>query len=179
MCIRDRSSTWLLPIIAYTYSTATNVIGYGSYVPGVNANAFAAVINNSGSNYASFYYGSPSSYNFTGSISPNGTTGVNYNVTSDRRLKTNITDYSNSGAVIDAIKPRSFTWIKTGLADTGFIADEMQTVFSSAVTGQPDAVDSNGNPKYQMLDVSTPEMMANIIAELQSLRKRVSALESK
>lgn len=173
------SSTWVSPIIAYTYSSSASVIGYGSYVPGANTNAFAAVINNSGSNYASFYYGSPSSYNFTGSISPNGTTGVNYNITSDRRLKTNIVEYSNSGAVIDAMKPRSFTWVSTGVNDTGFIADEVQAVLPSAVTGQPDAVDENGNPKYQMLDVSTSEMMANIIAELQSLRKRVATLEAK
>jgi hypothetical protein len=173
------SSTWVSPIIAYSYSSATGIIGYGVYVPGSGTNGFAAVIDNSTSNYAAFFYGTPSSYNFTGSISPNGTTGVNYNVTSDRRLKTNIASYSNSGSFIDSLQPRSFTWIKTGLADTGFIADEIQQVIPNAVNGEPNAVDENGNPKYQAVDCSTPEMMANIIAELQSLRKRVAALEAK
>jgi len=144
--------------------------------------ALVCSIGATSSGFVNFAYGSfGTPFNpVIGSISQTGGgTGTAYNTTSDRRLKTNIVDYSNSGAVIDAIKPRSFTWIKTGLADTGFIADEIQQVIPNAVNGEPNAVDENGNPKYQALDCSTPEMIANIIAELQSLRKRVAALEAK
>ena len=144
--------------------------------------AVSAGINATSSVFFNMFYGTygASGNPVIGSITPTGGgTGVAYNTSSDRRLKTNIVDYSNSGAVIDAIKPRSFTWVKTGLADTGFIADEIQQVIPNAVNGEPNAVDENGNPKYQALDCSTPEMIANIIAELQSLRKRVAALEAK
>ena len=127
---------------------------------------------------ASFSYGTTSAYTVVGSITTNGSS-IAYNTSSDRRLKTNIVDYSNSGAIIDAIKPRTFTWVNTGLTDTGFIADELQQIIPNAVHGQQNDVDEKGNPIYQQVDSSTPEMMANIIAELQSLRKRVSALESK
>jgi hypothetical protein len=126
---------------------------------------------------AGFYYGNISSYTNVGTITTNGSSSF-YNTSSDRRLKTSITTLSSSGSFIDALQPRNFTWINTGLTDTGFIADELQQVVPNAVHGEPNAVDAQGNPVYQQVDSSSPEMVANIIAELQSLRKRVSALES-
>ena len=106
-------------------------------------------------------------------------TATTYLTSSDRRLKSDIVDLSDSGTLIDALKPRSFTWLPTGEKDTGFIADEVQTVIPNAVHGQPNEIDSQGKPLYQAVDMSTPEMIANIVAELQSLRKRVAALEAK
>jgi hypothetical protein len=60
----------------------------------------------------------------------------------------------------------------------GFIAHEFAEVCPSAVTGEKDAVDSDGNPKYQGMQASSAEVIANLVAELQSLRQRVAALES-
>jgi hypothetical protein len=40
-------------------------------------------------------------------------------------------------------------------------------------------VDAEGNPKYQGMQASTPEVIANLVAELQSVRQRLAALESK
>ena len=45
--------------------------------------------------------------------------------------------------------------------------------------GEKDAVDTEGNPKYQGMQASSAEVIANLVAELQSLRKRLAALESK
>jgi hypothetical protein len=45
------------------------------------------------------------------------------------------------------------------------------------VTGEKDAVDDDGNPKYQQIDVSS--FVPLLIAEIQSLRARVKALEAK
>jgi hypothetical protein len=115
---------------------------------------------------------------FVGSITTSAGSTF-YNTTSDRRLKSNIVPFTNAGPVIDAIKPRQFTWIETGQTEVGFIADELQQVVPNTVEGQPNAVDKDGNPIYQQVDVSTPEMIALMIAELQSLRKRVAALEAK
>jgi len=75
---------------------------------------------------------------YSGSITST-TTATAYNTTSDRRLKTNIVDLTNSGTVIDSLKPRAFTWIADSSADAGFIADEFQQVLPKAVTGQPNA----------------------------------------
>jgi len=39
-------------------------------------------------------------------------------------------------------------------------------------------VDADGKPKYQSMQASTSEVIANLVAELQSLRQRVAALEN-
>jgi hypothetical protein len=113
-----------------------------------------------------------------GSITVSSTTTA-YNTSSDRRLKTNIEPVTTSGALIDALLPRTFTWKLTGETDLGFIADELQTVIPNAVTGEPNAVDAEGKPVYQQIDSAQPEMIALLVAEVQDLRKRVAALEAK
>lgn len=140
--------------------------------------SLAAGTSSTSSSLISFFYGSVGSSTAVGAVTTNGT-ATTYGTSSDRRLKTNIADYTNSGGVIDSLRPSTFTWISNGQSDVGFIADELQAVIPDAVHGQPNAVDAQGKPIYQQIDCSTPEMMANIVAELQSLRKRVAALESK
>ena len=139
---------------------------------------YASVVNATTSYQMTFGYGYASSYSVVGTITSTGS-GTAYNTSSDRRLKENITPLTNSGAVIDAMQPRTFTWISTKETAAGFIADELQQVVPSAVHGQPNAVDETGNPIYQGIDASTPEMIALLVAEVQSLRKRVTALEAK
>ena len=106
-----------------------------------------------------------------GKISTNGTT-TTYATTSDRRLKKDIEPLTNSGDFIDSLKPSQFKWKWDSSLDQGFIADELSIVAPSCVSGEPD------DKEYQMVDVSTPQMIANIIAELQSLRERIKILES-
>ena len=125
------------------------------------------------------------------------TSTTSYNITSDRRLKTNIVDFTDSGKYIDAFKPRSFTWITDNSQDIGFITDEYQETLPSAITGQPNETkeeeyevtpavkDEQGNittpavmgtrtvPVYQQGDFSTSAKMAIIIAELKSIRERL------
>ena len=113
-----------------------------------------------------------------GSISVDNVS-TTYNTSSDRRLKSNIAPLINFSTKIDALQPRAFTWNVTGASAIGFIADELETVIPQAVTGEANAVDKNGKPIYQGVDVSTPEMIALMVAELQSLRKRVAILEAK
>jgi len=134
----------------------------------------AAVVNSTSANLIYFGYGSSSSPTTVGIISSNGT-GVNYGSSSDRRLKSNITAYTASGAFIDALLPRAFTWTATNTNAVGFVADELQTVCPDAVHGAANAVDEDGKPIYQTVDASTPQMIANIVAELQSLRARLKA----
>ena len=170
-----------------TISGGTSTYAYfktasSSYFPAVfdcQASGVAPAVFNTAYTSATlcgFFYGNITSYSNVGAISTNsGGTGVVYNTSSDRRLKTNITSLTDSGTFIDTLLPRKFTWISNNEVDTGFIADELQNVVPNAVTGQVDAVDENGKAVYQQIDASTPEMIANIIAELQSLRARLKA----
>jgi len=164
------------PTTVYIESS-TNALGaYLTASSSLSLTAYASLLANYSGNYHfSFFTGSPSSYTVAGTISSPTSTSVNYGTTSDRRLKTNIQNYANSGAIIDALQPRSFNWVGSGVADVGFIADEVQAVVAGAVVGQANAVDSNGKPVYQMVDLSAPEMMANIVAELKSIRARLHA----
>ena len=115
-----------------------------------------------------------------GSITVTGTgTGVAYNTTSDYRLKTVIGVVSDQGARIDAIEPIEYEWNSNGERTRGFLAHKFQEVYPSSVTGNKDAVDAKGNPVYQSMQASSSEAMADIFAELKSLRARVAALESK
>ena len=126
-----------------------------------------------------FQSGTPGSPTGAGSIYLTSATSVNYATTSDRRLKTNISTLTNSGSFIDSLLPRTFNWVTDGASDSGFIADELQQIAPKCVSGTPNEIKPDGTPVYQNVDVSTPEMMANIIAELQTLRKRVAELEAK
>lgn len=125
-----------------------------------------------------------------GSISQNAT-NVAYNTSSDYRLKDEITDLGESGAFIDALLPRRWIWKENGEPGTGFIAHELQAVSPSSVTGEKDAMqerptrDENGNetgteivPVYQGVEYGSADVMAHIVAELQSMRRRLSTLES-
>ena len=106
------------------------------------------------------------------------TSAVVYNTTSDYRLKTVTGSVTGQGARIDALKPVDYQWKKDGQAARGFLAHEFQEVYANSVTGTKDAVDADGNPKYQAMQAATSEVIADLVAEIQSLRKRLTALES-
>jgi len=128
-----------------------------------------------GTYYAAFGYNGTA----IGSITQAGTTGVLYNVTSDYRLKANQQPLTEAGNFIDALKPTTWTWTSDGRKDAGFIAHEFQAVCPNAVTGVKDEVGADGKPKYQAMQASSSEVIANLVAELQSLRKRIAVLEAK
>jgi hypothetical protein len=106
------------------------------------------------------------------------TTGTLYNVTSDYRLKTVIGPVANAGQRIDALQPVEYTWNSNGQQTRGFLAHQFQEVYASSVSGNKDAVDAEGKPVYQSMQASTSEVIADLVAELQSLRARVASLES-
>lgn len=116
--------------------------------------------------------------NLAGSITHNGTTTVLYNTSSDYRLKEITGPVVTSGAFIDALKPKFGSWKEDGSKFVGFLAHEFAEVSASSVSGEKDATNSEGNPIYQSMQASSPEVMANIVAELQSIRQRLTALEA-
>ena len=115
-----------------------------------------------------------------GSITRVGSTSaVAFNTTSDYRLKTVTGTVTGQGTRIDALNPVDYLWKDGGQQARGFLAHEFQTVYPNSVTGDKDAVDADGNPKHQSMQASSSEVIADLVAELQSLRARVAQLESK
>jgi predicted RecA/RadA family phage recombinase len=103
------------------------------------------------------------------------TLATSYNTISDYRLKNNQAPMSGSGAFIDALQPKTWNWAQDSSKGAGFVAHEFQEVCPSSVNGAKDAVDEDGEPVYQSMQASSAEMIANLVAEIQDLRKRLAA----
>jgi hypothetical protein len=113
-----------------------------------------------------------------GSITYNRAGGlVAYNTTSDYRAKDILGPVQNSGATIDALKVYEGQMKGASQNRPMLVAHEAQEHAPYAVTGEKDAVNEDGTPKYQQMDVSA--LVPLLLAEIQSLRARVAQLESK
>ena len=122
----------------------------------------------SGANYNNFLYNGSS----IGSITQSGTTAVLYNTTSDHRLKENIQDAASASSLIDALQVRQFDWKSDNSHQRyGFIAQELVTV-------APEAVHQPADPE-EMMAVDYSKLVPMLVKEIQSLRKRLTALEIK
>ena len=125
-----------------------------------------------------------------GTINTSGS-ATTYNTSSDYRLKENITPMTGALAKVAQLKPVKYKWKVDGADGEGFIAHELAEVCPHAVSGEKDAVDAEGNPQYQGIDVSF--LVATLTAALQetkalidtqaetinALTARIVALESK
>jgi len=121
-----------------------------------------------------FWYGALGTGSVVGSIAITSVATI-YNTTSDYRLKTVLGAVTGHGERIDALKPIDYQWKDGGQNARGFLAHQFQEVYAGSVTGAKDAVDAEGNPVYQQMQPSTPEVIADLVAEIQSLRKRLAA----
>ena len=122
-----------------------------------------------------------------------GSSNPSFSTYSDRRLKTNIKDYTSGYDKIKSIKVRSYDEVsnddtKAVIGDTpatgviGYIADEFQEVFPQGVRGTKDQVDSDGKPIFQSLSdgLLTPHLVQALqlaIAKIETLETKVAALE--
>jgi hypothetical protein len=102
---------------------------------------------------------------------------VRYNTTSDYRAKTIIGPVTNSGELVDALKVYVGKMNGATVERPMLIAHEAQEVAPYAVSGEKDAVDKDGKPVYQQIDVSS--LVPLLLAEVKSLRQRVAELEAK
>jgi hypothetical protein len=133
---------------------------------------------NTGSDFAAFGY----SGSTIGTISQNSTTTVGYNTSSDYRLKNTIAPMTGALAKVALLKPVTYKWNADGSDGQGFIAHELAEIVPECVNGEKDAVDEDGNPKYQGIDTSF--LVATLTAAIkeqqaliESLTARVAQLE--
>ena len=131
-----------------TFNTGPSIFSTGA----ATTNAFISWVGGSGTQ---------------GSIVGNGS-GINYNTTSDYRLKENVAPMTGALGVVAQLKPRTYTWKFDGADGHGFIAHELQEIFPAAVSGEKDAIDKEGNPEYQGVDTSF--LVATLTAALQETK---------
>ena len=110
-------------------------------------------------------------------------TNVSYTNLSDYRLKENVQPMQNALDKVAQLNPVTYNWKSNGKDGQGFIAHELQAVVPDCVTGDKDAVDEDGNPKYQGVDTSF--LVATLTAAIKeqqalitTLTARITALES-
>jgi hypothetical protein len=106
---------------------------------------------------------------FTGSV-------INYNVTSDYRLKEDVAPMVNALDSILKLKPVTYIWKSNGKSDNGFIAHEIQEIIPNAVSGEKDAKFEDGSINPQCVDYS--KVVATLTAAIQELNAKVTALEA-
>lgn len=111
---------------------------------------------------------------------------TSYVTTSDQRLKENIADAADAGAILDAIRVRQFDWKATGdHVAFGMIAqelDELRAWFPGAVVAPPAlVVQASDDPDHPPADpvwgVDYSKLVPLLVKELQGLRARVAQLE--
>lgn len=111
-----------------------------------------------------------------GDIATNGT-GATYNSASDYRLKENIQPMTGALARNALLNPVKYKWKVDGSDGEGFIADQLQGPFPSAVTGEKDAVDADGNPIYQSIGTGPLDgHFAACVNELQTIIQELKAI---
>ena len=107
-----------------------------------------------------------------GGINQLGTTGVQYNVTSDYRLKENITPIENAIDKILNINAVKYKWKNTqNEFGEGFIAHELQEIIPYAVSGIKDAVNEDGTYKLQQVDYS--KLVPTLVKAIQELNEKL------
>jgi hypothetical protein len=130
----------------------------------------------SGSNnlkYCAFFN---SSGTVAGTITHTGSTTVAYNTSSDYRLKENIAPMTGALNTVAQLKPVTYKWKEDQTAGQGFIAHELQAVVPDCVTGAKDAVDEDGKPVYQGIDVSF--LVATLTAAIQEQQALIIQLQA-
>lgn len=157
----------------------------GNFLVGTTSGSSRFKVVADGTNVNSEFY-QPASTSYTSIIftNPSGTAGsitttaltTTYATASDYRLKENIAPMTGALARVAALKPVTYKWKTDGSDGEGFIAHELQAVVPECVVGGKDAVDEEGNPKYQGIDTSF--LVATLTAAIQELKAEFDAYKA-
>jgi len=155
----------------YTWWYTTSTLDTVSYLPFQVKGGISIDTNTTSPATAMSFFNGQGSGTRVGWIGTNGS-ATSFNTSSDRRLKENIADAADAGALIDGIQVRQFDWKINGEHQRyGMIAQELDLVFPEAVAHGPTEEDT--------LAVDYSKLVPMLVKEIQSLRARVAQLESK
>ena len=134
-----------------------------------------------------------------GSIKQANSTSINYNTTSDYRLKENVKDISDSITRVKQLQPKRFNFItEPDITCDGFLAHEVSTVVPAAVSGEKDEVqvwdageerpdgvsvgdnklDENGNTIIKPQGIDHSKLVPLLTAALQKAITKIETLET-
>jgi len=96
---------------------------------------------------------------------------------SDHRLKENVVEITDATSRLKQLKPKRFNFkVDADKTVDGFIAHEVSSIVPEAITGEKDAVDEDGNPKYQGIDQA--KLVPLLVKTIQELEARITELEN-
>ena len=96
---------------------------------------------------------------------------------SDYRLKEDVQPMQSYADTVKQMNLVNFAWKDSGKREDGFIAHELQSLVPSAVRGDKDAIDEDGNEQYQGVD---PLKLIPVLTKaLQEALERIETLENK
>jgi hypothetical protein len=156
-------------------TTSAGGAGGFSVSPNASVGAASVYFNRATSTSNSFVLDFRNAASTVGYIAYNNTT-VTYATSSDYRLKNTIAPMTGALAKVALLKPCTYKWNVDGSDGEGFIAHELAEVMPNAVTGDKDAVDAEGNPKYQGIDTSF--LVATLTAAIQELKAEFDAYKA-
>lgn len=174
--------TTATPLFAQVFgvsATSTGAAGFRSGFPGSQAGLdMANTDDTSGIGYVIFRKGDSTQIGSINRVAV--TNAVVYNTTSDARLKTNIRDFTDSGHLIDSLRPRLFDWKKGDGKDIiGFIAQEEND--ADPVFARIGAVSPGDNDPVTInkaWERSDQTLVPILVAEVKSLRVRLAKVET-
>ena len=110
-----------------------------------------------------------------GSINTSGS-AVQFNTSSDYRLKENVDYNFDATTRLKQLKPARFNFKSdTDKTVDGFLAHEVSSIIPEAIFGEKDAVNDDGNPVYQGIDQS--KLVPLLVKTIQELEARIKTLE--
>jgi hypothetical protein len=113
-----------------------------------------------------------------GTIECSGTGTVTYNTSSDERLKEDIQDTSSKWEELKAIKVRDYKWKKSGVLDTGFVAQELNEHWPNAVSeGKEDEFLDPWTVDYGRLTPILTKALQEAMEKIETLEQEVAKLK--
>ena len=98
-------------------------------------------------------------------------TATDFNTTSDRQFKTNITTIEDSLNKVTELRGVEFDWVDSGKHTMGFIAQEVEEVIPDLVTTHEDNTKS---VKYSNITAVLVEAIKELKAEVDELKKQIN-----
>ena len=155
------------PVSGYRLSILTN----GS----VEYQAIFRTSNTSGTQY---HLGIDRNGTQAGHLTSNANNQVALNNGSDYRLKENISDMTDGIERVKQLQPKKFNFLSNPDKEIvdGFLAHEVKDLVPYSVLGEKDAVDKDGEPVMQTIDVSA--LIPVLTGAIKELIAKVEKLES-
>lgn len=151
------------------------VLGFGATTKGMLMYDYN---NGSGTTFIQFRNGATAATTL-GEITRNSSNNaINYNTTSDYRLKTNIEEKTDGIEKIKQLKVKKFNW-KSNVDDNkvdGFIAHEVSPIVPEAITGEKDGEEMQGIDQSKLVPLITAALQ-EAITKIESLESEIDQLK--